>query len=59
MCGVCPARELPLPARLGDYARMQRNHRELVADMLSSDWTIKVGAGAWEGGKRGCPATGP
>ncbi|KAG2430891.1 hypothetical protein HXX76_009864 [Chlamydomonas incerta] len=39
---VTDMRELPLPARLGDYARMQRNHRELVADMLSSDWTIKV-----------------
>ncbi|GFR44543.1 hypothetical protein Agub_g5814 [Astrephomene gubernaculifera] len=39
---VTDLRELPLPARLGDYARMQRNHCDLVADMLTSDWTIKV-----------------
>ena len=35
-------RELPLPARPADYARLQRNHRDLVADILTSDWTIKA-----------------
>ncbi|GLI63290.1 hypothetical protein VaNZ11_006196 [Volvox africanus] len=39
---VTDLRELPLPARLGDYARMQCNHCDLMADMLTSDWTIKV-----------------
>lgn len=34
--------ELPQPARLGDFCRLQRNHRDSVMDLLANDWTIKV-----------------
>ncbi len=49
---VTDLRELPLPARPADYGRMQRNHRDAVADMLTNDWTIKVGGLAERYGAR-------
>lgn len=33
---------LALPARLADFLRIQRMHRDEVADQLTSDWTMKV-----------------
>ena len=33
---------LTLPARLADFIRVQRVHRDEVADQLASDWTMKV-----------------
>ena len=39
---------LVLPARLADFIRVQRVHRDEVADQLASDWTMKVGHGSNE-----------
>ena len=36
---------LTLPARLADFVRVQRVHRDEVADQLASDWTMKVRGG--------------
>ena len=34
---------LMLPARLADFIRVQRVHRDEISDQLASDWTMKVG----------------
>lgn len=33
---------LTLPARLSDFVRIQRAHRDEVSDQLAAEWTMKV-----------------
>ncbi|KAG1667278.1 hypothetical protein FOA52_012567 [Chlamydomonas sp. UWO 241] len=41
---ICDTRlaGLPLPAKLPDFVRMQRMHRDEVADQLTQEWTMRV-----------------